>query len=128
MSESMDFSDMFRNGDGNKTVTAKARLQSIKRVQGGSVDTNVQQENLPPQGNANNISFADSDSLAYVKQALRGMNQDIQDKDLSRAAVQAIEMLFKEVRFHRSTQLLSVTHFSYYFVALLLASSVYFHF
>jgi hypothetical protein len=128
MSESMDFSDMFRNGDGNKTVTAKARLQSIKRVQGGSVDTNVQQENLPPQGNANNISFADSDSLAYVKQALRGMNQDIQDKDLSRAAVQAIEMLFKEVRLPPIHAIINCHAFSLLFVALLLASSVYFHY
>jgi hypothetical protein len=124
----MDFSDMFRNGDGNKTAATKPRLHTTKRTQGRAAETNFQQENLPPQGSANISSFADSDSLAYVKQTLRGMNQDIQDKDLSRAAVQAIEMLYKEVRWPPIHAIIESHAFPCYSVALLLASSVYFHF
>lgn len=99
MSETMDFSDMFR-GDGETKHVSKPRLTSMKRAQvDANTGTNSQnathiQENIPPVQQTNN---AESDSMAYVKNALKNLNIDVQTSDLSHAALQAIEMLYKEV-------------------------------
>lgn len=94
MSESMDFSDMFRraDGEGGKQVASKPRLTSTRRAN----EQEQSQENVPP---TSLLNTAESDSMAYVKNALRNMNHDLETKDLTPAALQAIEMLYSEVCF-----------------------------
>lgn len=93
MSESMDFSDMFRRTDGDsaKQAPTKPRLTSMKRAPEEGVS--FSQENVPPTQQQIN---AESDSMVYVKNTLRNMNHDLQTKDLTPAALKAIEMLFSE--------------------------------
>ena len=95
MSESMDFSDMFRRTDGEsaKQATMKSRTVSTKRA--SAEEMQDIQENVPPAVQQN---ITESDSMVYVKNTLRNMNHDLQSKDLSPPALQAIEMLFSEVR------------------------------
>jgi hypothetical protein len=98
MSDALDFTDMFRrNGAASKTVPSKPRLTSSKRSTEKVPDeVNVEvQENIPPSTQVK--SNVESDSMVYVKNALRNMNFDIQSKDLSQTALQAIEMLYSEV-------------------------------
>ena len=106
MSETMDFTDMFQT---SKPVAPKPRLSSMKRTQHQPPSTERSvpavaekdvQENIPPS--QSNL-MADSDSMVFVKNNLRHMNLDIQSKDLSQAALQAIEMLFSEVPIMPST-------------------------
>lgn len=98
----MDFSDMFRraDGEGGKPVASKPRLTSTRRAH----EQEQSQENVPPTTVQNT---AESDSMAYVKNALRNMNHDLQTKDLTPAALQAIEMLYSEVCFEFSLYLLT---------------------
>lgn len=92
----MDFSDMFRPDAGRPV--SKPRLNTAKRTPAAAEETQVQQENQPPKSNIqSSVSLADSESLAYIKNSLRNMNFDIQEKDLTQPAVRAIEMLYSEV-------------------------------
>jgi hypothetical protein len=98
MSDALDFTDMFRrDGAPSKSAPPKPRLTSSKRASEKVVDDvhSDIQENIPPSSHVK--SNAESDSMVYVKNALRNMNFDIQSKDLSQAALQAIEMLYSEV-------------------------------
>ena len=90
----MDFSDMFRraDGEGGKQVASKPRLTSTRRAN----EQEQSQENVRP---TSLLNTAESDSMAYVKNALRNMNHDLETKDLTPAALQAIEMLYSEVCF-----------------------------
>ena len=93
MSESMDFSDMFRRSDAESSKTSNAKsLQSFLN----SKEVMPAQENLPP----NQQNFAENDSMTYVKNTLKNMNHDIQVADLSKSALKAIEMLYTEVSSH----------------------------
>lgn len=89
----MDFSDMFRRTDDTnaKLAGTKPRLNSTRSTPEGDMTT--VQENVPPTQQHN---CAESDSMAYVKNTLRNMNHDLQTKDLTPAALQAIEMLYSE--------------------------------
>jgi hypothetical protein len=100
MSDALDFTDMFRrDGATLKSAPSKPRLTSSKRTTEKIVDDVCSdvQENIPPSTQVK--SNLESDSMVYVKNALRNMNFDIQSKDLSQAALQAIEMLYSEVSF-----------------------------
>lgn len=92
MSESMDFTDMFRrsDGEGAKPISEKPR----PNVASKALSDTEAQENHPP---AHQQNAAESDSMVYVKNTLKNMNHPIQTKDLSQAALQAIEMLYSEV-------------------------------
>ena len=99
MSESMDFSDMFRRSDQevSKNVGGKSLTDHLN-AKNASVPM---QENIPPMNN-----YAEHDSLAFVKNTLKGMNIELSSNDLSKPALKAIEMLISEVDAH------PILHFS----------------
>lgn len=90
----MDFTDMFRRSESEGTKPGADKARSHLAYKSAGEEGSATQENHPPVQQQN---YAESDSMVYVKNTLKNMNHPIQAKDLSQAALQAIEMLYSEV-------------------------------